>query len=283
MAAVTACCAGLLWWNAAPAQVFMGDTGSLAIGTAIAVAALQLHVDLLIPIFGAVYLDGGSTQGAEPSSIVDLTRGVPCLLRAGVISLEQLREVVPELVDVNELDDLAALEELSAADEQAEAGDAQAEGGQAEAGPAEGGPVDGAPAEDESTDADGEPHLADQSNAGDQPDAANQSDAEDHAETDEEAKYLSKSMELTWLRLRQNMPQKIASPEEADAFPWTPEERRFVESQSSLWITGSPKTVKAALEEKIAETGADELMIATTIHDYDKRLESYRLLKQVWN
>jgi luciferase family oxidoreductase group 1 len=103
------------------------------------------------------------------------------------------------------------------------------------------------------------------------------------AEADEEAKYLSKSMELTWLRLRQNMPQKIASPEEADAFPWTPEERRFVESQSSLWITGSPKTVKAALEEKIAETGADELMIATTIHDYDKRLESYRLLKQVWS
>lgn len=59
MIAVTACCAGLLWWNAAPAQVFMGDTGSLAIGTAIAVAALQLHVDLLIPLFGAVYLVSG--------------------------------------------------------------------------------------------------------------------------------------------------------------------------------------------------------------------------------
>lgn len=59
MIAVTACCAGLLWWNAAPAQVFMGDTGSLAIGSAVAVTALQLHVDLLIPVFGAVYVLSG--------------------------------------------------------------------------------------------------------------------------------------------------------------------------------------------------------------------------------
>ena len=59
MVAVTACCAGLLWWNAAPARVFMGDTGSLAIGSAIAVASLQLHVDLLIPVFGALYVVSG--------------------------------------------------------------------------------------------------------------------------------------------------------------------------------------------------------------------------------
>lgn len=102
------------------------------------------------------------------------------------------------------------------------------------------------------------------------------------APTDEEAKYLSKSMELTWLRLRQNNPQKIATPEEADAYPWTPEERGFVESQSNLWLTGSPQTVKAQIEEKIAETGADEVMLATTIHDYDKRLQSYRLLGEAW-
>lgn len=102
------------------------------------------------------------------------------------------------------------------------------------------------------------------------------------APTDEEAKYLSKSMELTWLSLRKNQPQKIATPEEADAYPWTAEERRFVESQSDLWLTGSPQTVKTLIEEKIAETGADEVMIATTIHDYDKRLESYRLLGAAW-
>lgn len=102
------------------------------------------------------------------------------------------------------------------------------------------------------------------------------------APTEEEAKHLSKSMELTWLRLRQNTPQRIASPEEADAYPWTADERRFVESQSNLWITGSPETVKAAIAEKVEETGADEVMIATTIHDYEKRLESYRLVGEAW-
>lgn len=65
MVAVTAACAGLLWWSAAPAQVFMGDTGSLAIGAAIAVAALQLHVDLLIPVFGALYLISGLSSFAQ--------------------------------------------------------------------------------------------------------------------------------------------------------------------------------------------------------------------------
>lgn len=49
-------CLGLLWWNAAPAQVFIGDTGSLAIGVAIVVASIRLNVDILIPVFGAVYV-----------------------------------------------------------------------------------------------------------------------------------------------------------------------------------------------------------------------------------
>ncbi len=65
MIAVTAACAGLLWWSAAPAQVFMGDTGSLAVGSAIAVSALQLHVDLLIPVFGAVYVVSGLSSFAQ--------------------------------------------------------------------------------------------------------------------------------------------------------------------------------------------------------------------------
>lgn len=65
MIAVTACCAGLLWWSAAPAQIFMGDSGSLAIGTALAVAALQLHIDLLIPVFGALYVVEGLSSFAQ--------------------------------------------------------------------------------------------------------------------------------------------------------------------------------------------------------------------------
>jgi tRNA threonylcarbamoyl adenosine modification protein (Sua5/YciO/YrdC/YwlC family) len=45
----------------------------------------------------AVYLDGGPTPDSVPSSIVDVTGSVPRLLRAGAISAEELRKVVPDL------------------------------------------------------------------------------------------------------------------------------------------------------------------------------------------
>jgi phospho-N-acetylmuramoyl-pentapeptide-transferase len=47
---------GFLWWNAPPAQVFMGDTGALALGAGLAVLALTLNVQLLLPIVGALFV-----------------------------------------------------------------------------------------------------------------------------------------------------------------------------------------------------------------------------------
>lgn len=47
---------GFLWYNAYPAQVFMGDTGSLTIGGIIAVYAIMIHKELLIPILCGVFL-----------------------------------------------------------------------------------------------------------------------------------------------------------------------------------------------------------------------------------
>ncbi len=52
---IGACC-GFLWFNAAPARIFMGDTGSLGIGTAIAVLALLENVDLLVFIIGGLFV-----------------------------------------------------------------------------------------------------------------------------------------------------------------------------------------------------------------------------------
>jgi tRNA threonylcarbamoyl adenosine modification protein (Sua5/YciO/YrdC/YwlC family) len=45
----------------------------------------------------AVYLDGGPATGNEPSTIVDLTGDTPYVVRVGILSLERLREVVPEI------------------------------------------------------------------------------------------------------------------------------------------------------------------------------------------
>ena len=47
---------GFLWFNSYPAQVFMGDTGSLALGGIIAVFAIAIHKELLIPILSGIFL-----------------------------------------------------------------------------------------------------------------------------------------------------------------------------------------------------------------------------------
>ncbi|MCD6018736.1 MAG: phospho-N-acetylmuramoyl-pentapeptide-transferase [Bacteroidetes bacterium] len=56
MAAFVGACVGFLWYNAFPAQVFMGDTGSLAIGGIIAVFAIAIRKELLIPILCGIFL-----------------------------------------------------------------------------------------------------------------------------------------------------------------------------------------------------------------------------------
>ncbi|MCE3258565.1 MAG: phospho-N-acetylmuramoyl-pentapeptide-transferase [Bacteroidetes bacterium] len=56
IAAFIGACIGFLWYNAFPAQVFMGDTGSLAIGGIIAVFAIAIRKELLIPILCGVFL-----------------------------------------------------------------------------------------------------------------------------------------------------------------------------------------------------------------------------------
>lgn len=56
IAAFIGACVGFLWYNSFPAQVFMGDTGSLAIGGIIAVYAISIRKELLIPILCGIFL-----------------------------------------------------------------------------------------------------------------------------------------------------------------------------------------------------------------------------------
>ena len=55
-AATTGACAGFLWWNAAPAKIFMGDTGSLGIGTGLGALALMTNTHLLLPVVGGLFV-----------------------------------------------------------------------------------------------------------------------------------------------------------------------------------------------------------------------------------
>ena len=63
IAAFVGACIGFLWYNTFPAQVFMGDTGSLALGGRIAVFAIMLRKELLIPLLCGIFL-------AESASVV---------------------------------------------------------------------------------------------------------------------------------------------------------------------------------------------------------------------
>ena len=71
-AGVVACCAafagatlGYLWYNAHPAQVFMGDTGSLAIGGGIAAAAIALRQEWLVLLAALVHLTEAASVTAQ--------------------------------------------------------------------------------------------------------------------------------------------------------------------------------------------------------------------------
>jgi len=56
MSAFVGACVGFMWYNSFPAQVFMGDTGSLSLGGIIAVVAILIRKELLIPILCGIFL-----------------------------------------------------------------------------------------------------------------------------------------------------------------------------------------------------------------------------------
>lgn len=55
-AAITGACFGFLWWNASPAKIFMGDTGSLSLGGAMAGFALMSRTELLLVVIGGLFV-----------------------------------------------------------------------------------------------------------------------------------------------------------------------------------------------------------------------------------
>ncbi len=55
-AAFAGSCAGFLWWNTSPAQIFMGDVGSLALGGALAGLAIMLRIEMLLIALGGLFV-----------------------------------------------------------------------------------------------------------------------------------------------------------------------------------------------------------------------------------
>ena len=102
------------------------------------------------------------------------------------------------------------------------------------------------------------------------------------APTDEEAQYLSRSQAVSWALFTTGEQRKLMSPEEAHARVLTPAQQNVIDHQSSLWIVGSPSTVRDAIAAKAESCAADEVMITTTIHSYELRRRSYGLVAEAF-
>jgi luciferase family oxidoreductase group 1 len=98
------------------------------------------------------------------------------------------------------------------------------------------------------------------------------------ADTTEDAYWLSGSAALLMLRLRRGKAGPVPSPQEAAAYPYTPEESELVDPRRSTMVLGDAATVRRKLSELRARTGADELMITGMVYDRAARYRSYELI-----
>jgi luciferase family oxidoreductase group 1 len=98
------------------------------------------------------------------------------------------------------------------------------------------------------------------------------------ADTDAEAERLATTLDLNWVRRARGEHAPLASPEDAQSYPYSPVDRELIRHRRSRLFVGTPKTVLAQLEPMIESTQADELMITTMIYDHAARRHSYQLL-----
>ena len=100
------------------------------------------------------------------------------------------------------------------------------------------------------------------------------------ADTDEEARYLFTSAQQSFANIFRGRRGQLPPPVEDIEDYWTAVEKERASAMLARSFVGSPETVRAGLEAFVAETGADEIMFASAIHDHAKRLRSYELLKR---
>ncbi|GAA1344634.1 LLM class flavin-dependent oxidoreductase [Saccharothrix algeriensis] len=98
------------------------------------------------------------------------------------------------------------------------------------------------------------------------------------ADTAEHADWIAAPQALSFLRLRQNRPGPLATPQEAAEYPYTEFDRLLVRDRLSQQVVGDPATAREQLEQLLADTAADELMVTTMVADQSDRLRSYELL-----
>jgi alkanesulfonate monooxygenase SsuD/methylene tetrahydromethanopterin reductase-like flavin-dependent oxidoreductase (luciferase family) len=87
---------------------------------------------------------------------------------------------------------------------------------------------------------------------------------------------------VAFARLRTGRPAKLLNAAEARIYEFTPGERAAVENIRAAQIIGTPATVKARIDELVAATQADEVMVTTFAAEHGRRLQSYELVAKAF-
>ncbi|MEQ1755428.1 MAG: LLM class flavin-dependent oxidoreductase [Micropepsaceae bacterium] len=102
------------------------------------------------------------------------------------------------------------------------------------------------------------------------------------ADSEAEADRLCLTRNLWVMQLLRNQAGPFPSPEEAQAYPYTPEDRVMIRGIAARGVTGTPDKVKAGLEKLSSEYGADEIIVLTITYDFAARVRSYELIAQAF-
>jgi luciferase family oxidoreductase group 1 len=101
------------------------------------------------------------------------------------------------------------------------------------------------------------------------------------ADDDETAARLFTSAQQSFANILRGRRGRLPPPIDDIESYWTPAEKERASAMLLRSFVGSPETVRAGLERFVAETGADEVIVAAAIHDHGARLRSYELVGQL--
>jgi luciferase family oxidoreductase group 1 len=100
------------------------------------------------------------------------------------------------------------------------------------------------------------------------------------ADTDEEARFLFTSAQQMFVNVRRGHPGPLPPPREGVLNELAAWERAGMEEMLAAAIVGGPDTVRRGVESFVERTGADELMVVSSIFEHAKRLHSFEVLMQ---
>jgi len=101
------------------------------------------------------------------------------------------------------------------------------------------------------------------------------------ADSDDEARFLFSSLQQSTLNNRIGTPSRVPPPVADFEATLDPYRRAVVEDALGAAVVGGPETVRRGLEDIVARTGADELMVTANIHDHEKRKRSFAIIAAV--